>query len=274
MTPTPVLEAVLPSERADADPRALAALARQAEDLGYAAVWLPDHLLPPGPYGPVYGGVHEPLVTLGYLAAVTHRIRLGTSVLVLPMRSPFVVAKQAATLQQLSAGRLVLGVGIGWDRAEFAAVGADFERRAARTDEALRLLRHLTEGGDGPFEGEFHGYERGVFAPHPAPRLHLMTGGTSAPALRRAARYADSWQAFALTPPEFADRAARLRELAGARRVAAGTRIAWTDARTTAAEARAFGAAGAAAVAVHFGPDDGGYGERMTALAREWSAGS
>jgi len=135
------LDVVLPNEAADADPRRLADLARQAEELGYDTAWLPDHLLPPAEYGPVYGGVYEPLVTMGWLAAATTRIRFGTSVLVLPLRSPFAVAKQAATLHRLSGGRVVLGVGIGWDEREFTAVGADFRTRAARTDEGLRLLR-------------------------------------------------------------------------------------------------------------------------------------
>ncbi|KQS98368.1 hypothetical protein ASG23_11175 [Cellulomonas sp. Leaf395] len=97
---------------------------------------MPEHVLPPGEYGPTFGGVYEPLVTLGYLAAVTERLRLGTSVLVAPLRDRFVIAKQVATLHQLSKGRMILGVGVGWNAQEFDAVGADYAHRSAITDEA------------------------------------------------------------------------------------------------------------------------------------------
>ncbi|HEY6740166.1 MAG TPA: LLM class flavin-dependent oxidoreductase, partial [Actinopolymorphaceae bacterium] len=146
------LEVVLPDESAAMPAEQLVELGVTAERLGFRTAWLPDHLLPPGEYGTTYGGVYEPLVTLAYLAARTRTIRLGTSVLVLPMRNPFVVAKQAATIDRLSDGRLTLGVGIGWDRTEFDAVNADFRTRGARTDEAIALLRHLF-GGGGPFAG-------------------------------------------------------------------------------------------------------------------------
>jgi alkanesulfonate monooxygenase SsuD/methylene tetrahydromethanopterin reductase-like flavin-dependent oxidoreductase (luciferase family) len=161
------LEVVLPDESPDMAPETLVELAEAAERLGYRTLYLPDHLLPPAPYGDTYGGVYEPLVTLAHLAAHTSTIRLGTSVLVLPMRSPFVVAKQVATLDRLSGGRAVLGVGVGWDRSEFAAVGAEFATRGARTDEDIALLRHLFRDG-GPFHGRFHHVEQGVFAPVPA----------------------------------------------------------------------------------------------------------
>ena len=158
---------VLPNESVDVEPQVIAALAQRAEGLGYGGVWLPDHLLPPVAYGTTYGGVYEPLVTLSYIAATTSRIGLGTSVLLLALRNPFAVAKQAATLDRLSQGRFTLGVGLGWDRDEFAAVGADFGDRAARTDEAIALLRHLFRAGSGPFAGERFGFEAGVFAPPP-----------------------------------------------------------------------------------------------------------
>ena len=107
------LQVVLPNESIDVEPERIAGLARRAEQLGYGAVWLPDHLLPPADYGTTYGGVYEPLVTLSYIAASTTRIGLGTSVLLVALRNPFAVAKQAATLDRLSHGRLTLGVGLG-----------------------------------------------------------------------------------------------------------------------------------------------------------------
>ncbi len=99
------LGVVLPNEAADADPREIARLAQRAEELGYASVWLPDHLLPPQPFGDVYGGVHEALILLANIAARTERITLGTSVLILPLREPVLLAKQLATLERLAPGR-------------------------------------------------------------------------------------------------------------------------------------------------------------------------
>jgi probable F420-dependent oxidoreductase len=263
------LEVVLPDESPAMEPERLADLAVAAERLGYRKVWLPDHLLPPREYGDWFGGVYEPLVSLSYIAARTRVIELGTSVLVLPLRSPFVVAKQAATLDRLSGGRFTLGVGIGWERTEFAAVGAAFRERAARTDEGIALLRHLFSGAGGPFEGRFYGYETGVFEPRPARPIPIMVGGTSEPALRRAALLGDEWQAFALDPAGFGERLARLRELTD-RPVRATTRIGW-DGKVSPAEVVAelgeFADAGAEAVAVWFGGEDG-FEERMTALAQ------
>jgi probable F420-dependent oxidoreductase len=197
------LEVVLPDESPDIAPGTFVELAETAERLGYRTLYLPDHLLPPASYGDTYGGVYEPLVTLAHIAARTSAIRLGTSVLVLPLRSPFVVAKQVATLDRLSGGRAVLGVGVGWDRTEFAAVGADFATRGARTDEAIALLRHLFRDG-GAFHGRFHHVEQGVFAPVPAQPVPIMVGGTSEAALRRAAALADEWQGFAIDAARFA----------------------------------------------------------------------
>ncbi|MBE4741950.1 MULTISPECIES: TIGR03619 family F420-dependent LLM class oxidoreductase [Streptomyces] len=265
------LQVVLPNEVAGSDPRRLADLALQAEALGYDTAWLPDHILPPDEYGPVYGGVLEPLVTMGWLAATTSRIRFGTSVLVLPLRSPFVVAKQVATLHELSGGRITLGVGIGWEQREFAAVGAEFKNRAGRTDEAIALLRHLFRVGRGPFEGHWYGFETGVFEPRPDREVPLMTGGVTDAALRRAARYADVWQGVGLDPTAFGERLAFLRTRTDGRTVSPGTRMDWHGPDRTAGEAArtavAFQAAGAEHLAVHFGPPDG-YERRMAAFAR------
>ena len=262
------LEVVLPDESTAMAPGTLVDLAVAAERLGYRTLYLPDHLLPPAPYGDTYGGVYEPLVTLAHLAAHTSTIRLGTSVLVLPMRSPFVVAKQVATLDRLSGGRAVLGVGVGWNRTEFAAVGADFTTRGARTDEDIALLRHLFRDG-GAFHGRFHHVEQGVFAPVPARPVPIMVGGTSAAALRRAATLADEWQGFAIDAAEFARCAAGLRESAE-RTPRLGTRLAWSGGRAelkrTVDEAHALAAAGADAVAIWFGPADGA-GDRMAEFA-------
>jgi alkanesulfonate monooxygenase SsuD/methylene tetrahydromethanopterin reductase-like flavin-dependent oxidoreductase (luciferase family) len=250
------LQVVLPDESATMPPERLVELAVAAEDLGYGTAWLPDHLLPPGEFGPTYGGVYEPLVTIGYLAAQTTRIRLGTSVLVLPMRSPYVVAKQAATLHRLSGERLILGLGAGWDATEFAAVGASFSERGRLTDEGLDIIRSL-------FAGEDRG---GVFEPKLRAPLPIMIGGTTGPALRRAARFGDEWQGLGLDGSGFAAAVARLRSL-GDRSVKVGTRLNWSGGEaeldSTVKLAFELADAGAETLAVSFGDEQGAL-ERMT----------
>lgn len=262
------LQVVLPDESPDVPVSTLIDLGVRADELGVDTVWLPDHLLPPEPYGTVFGGVYEPLVTLAYLAARTRRVRLGTSVLVSPMRDPFTLAKQVATLDRLAEGRFTLGVGVGWSREEFAAVGADFTTRGARTDEVLALHRHLFEG-EGPFRGRFHSYERGVFEPRPERRIPTMVGGGSAAALRRAAEWADEWQGLDPDPEAFRAARDRLRGLTD-RPVRAGVRMSWTggDKEFDAAveNFRALAASAADAVAVWFG-DAAGFDERMKRFA-------
>jgi len=267
------LEVVLPDESTSMPVRVLVDLARAAEDLGYSAAWLPDHVLPPSAYGATFGGVYEPLVTIGHLAAVTERLRLGTSVLVVPLRDPFLLAKQVATLAHLSDGRVTLGVGVGWSEPEFAALGADHRRRGAVTDDALALLRHLLGGGTAPYEARRFSYDQGVFAPVPASPVPLMVGGNSDAALRRAVRYGDSWQGLPESPAAFAERVRRLRELVAetdpGRDVAATLRIGWDGTapmEQVADDVAAYAEAGAARVAVHLGEHEGTAG-RMEALA-------
>lgn len=263
------LEVVLPDESPSMPPSTLVDLARTAEALGYTTAWLPDHVLPPGEYGATFGGVYEPLVTIGHLSAVTERLRLGTSVLVAPLRNPFVLAKQVATLHRLSAGRVVLGLGVGWNEPEFEAVGADYRQRGAVTDDVLDLLGHLLGGGSAPYRGRRFSYDEGVFAPVPETPVPIMVGGNSDAALRRAARSADIWQGLPTSPAEFAERARRLADLGSGRAVSAGLRIGWdgtTPVQGVADELAAYAEAGARQVAVHFG-DHEGTRDRMEALA-------
>ncbi|TCC47845.1 TIGR03619 family F420-dependent LLM class oxidoreductase [Kribbella capetownensis] len=240
------LQVVLPDESATMPPERLVELAKAAEELGYGTAWLPDHILPPGEFGSEYGGVYEPLVTIGYLAARTTRIRFGTSVMILPLRNPYVVAKQAATLHRLSGERVVLGVGVGWTEKEFAAVGAPFRERGRRTDESLEIIRGL-------FAGEDRG---GVFEPKPRAPLPIMVGGDSAPALRRAARFGEEWQALGLDAPSFAAAVAKLRAQTD-RHVTVGSRLHWYGPDSEFDDAVRLGAeltaAGAETLAVFFG---------------------
>jgi len=180
-------------------------------------------------------------VTIGYLAARTSRIRFGTSVLVLPIRSAFVVAKQAATLHRLSGERVVLGLGAGWAREEFAAVGVPFEERGRRTAASLEIVRDLFEGRD----------RGGVFEPKLRAPLPIMIGGTTTPALRRAARFGDEWQGLGLDGAGFSAAVARLRSF-GERKVKVGTRLDWSggDPEPVVAMAHELAEAGAETVAV------------------------
>jgi len=260
------LGVMLPNETADADPREIARLARHAETLGFASVWLPDHLLPPAPFGTVYGGVHEALILLAHVAALTERVTLGTSVLVLPLREPVLLAKQLATLERLAPGRVILGAGVGWDRDEFAALEVPFTERGRRTDELIELVAHLHATGSGGFDGRFHRVGGGVLAPQPSAPIPLLVGGKSDAALKRAARVGDLWQAYDVTPDEFRALHARLRELTSGRAVSAGTVVNARPDTDWAAELEAWRAAGAEHLAIHPGPLATA-AERLTAAA-------
>jgi probable F420-dependent oxidoreductase len=267
------IQVILPNESTRVEPGQVVQLAQRAESLGYRAVWLPDHLLPPGEYGTTYGGVYEPLILLTAISAVTETIELGTSVLVLPLRHPVLVAKQVTTMERLAPGRIVLGVGIGWDRTEFESLGSDYRSRAARTDEGLDLIRQLLDHGHGPFAGEHYGFEQGIFAPSPESHVAIMVGGISDAALRRAAARADIWQGVGLSTAQFAERAQHLRTHGG-EGVRPGSRIEWTsderDVDEVIAELEDFRDAGAEHLAVYFGGIDG-FAERMDRLANAWA---
>jgi probable F420-dependent oxidoreductase len=251
-------------------PDVLVDLAVRAEALGYRAIWVLDHLLVGPTLRERYALVYEPLVLLAHLAARTRDVRLGTSVIVLPMRNPFVLAKQVATLDQLSGGRVVLGLGVGYSEEEFRNVGADYRHRGRRTEEAIHLFRHLFSGRGGPFEGEFYGYEEGYFEPLPpqGEALPIMLGGASDSALERTGRLADMWQAVAMKPEEFRERAAFVRRAAGERPVEVGTRVTLRGkADEMRAQLDAWEAAGADHLAISFGPLEG-FAQRMETLAR------
>src|SRR5262249_24120098 len=148
----------------------------------------------------------EALTLAGYLAALTTRVQLGISVLVLPQRSPVIVAKEVATLDRLSSGRMVLGVGAGYHEAQFRWLGAEFERRGQRLDEYIVAMREVWTASEPRFEGRFVAFSDVVFSPQPVQPEGppIVVGGSSPPALRRAARLADGWHPVGLTPAQFA----------------------------------------------------------------------
>jgi probable F420-dependent oxidoreductase len=183
-----------------------APLALAAEREGFDTLWLGDHLISPVgyestyPYSPTGGpghAVETPMldvwVNIGNLACATTTIKLATGVLVLPLRNPFVTARAAASAQALSGGRLTLGVGSGWLREEFEAVGERFESRGARTDELIGILRRLWSGAPVSHEGESYRFGPVRLVPRPEPAIPIVVGGLSRPAIRRAARLGDGW---------------------------------------------------------------------------------
>jgi probable F420-dependent oxidoreductase len=186
-----------PVSGAWATPGNLTSFASRAEKAGYASLWTFQRLLVPAGSGmePVYHSVLDPMVTLGYLAAVTSRIRLCVAVVNAPYLSPAVLAKQAVTVDVLSAGRLELGLGLGWLPGEFTATGASMARRGARTAEYVRVLRHLWRADGSEFSGEFYQVPAGHVAPRPVqrPGPPVLLGGGVPAALRRAGRLADGW---------------------------------------------------------------------------------
>src|SRR5215831_5308131 len=186
-----------PVSGAWATPENLASFADRAERAGYASLWSFQRLLVPEGSGmdPVYHSVLDPMAALAYAAAGTSTIRLGAAVVNLPFVSPTYLAKQAATVDILSGGRLDLGLGIGWMPEEFAATGASTARRGARAAEYVAVLRQLWADDPVEFSGEFYEIPRSTVAPVPVQPggPPILLGGLARPALERAGRIADGW---------------------------------------------------------------------------------
>lgn len=170
-------------------------IAAEAERLGYDSIWSTDHILMPKDSGTPYEEILDSISTLSFLASETSNVRLGISSLVMPMRNPVTVAKQLATIDNLSNGRVMLATGAGWNETEFSHLGSNFHDRGKRLDESLRLIRDLWSGGS-RFQSKTLklGFQEAVF--HPAPvqeRLTIWIAGTSEAAMKRAATFGDGW---------------------------------------------------------------------------------
>jgi probable F420-dependent oxidoreductase len=188
----------------------LARAARAAEAAGFESVWagehvvLPDPQVPPSPMAPQDPAL-DPLLALAWAAAHTSTLRLATGIVILPQRNPVVLAKQVASLDVLSGGRLTLGVGVGYLEPEFRAVGADFEHRGAITDEYLEAMHHLWYDPHPEFHGRFADFA-GVDA-HPRPvqqPIPIVIGGHTKHAYRRAVARGQGWYGFSVTPETLA----------------------------------------------------------------------
>jgi probable F420-dependent oxidoreductase len=193
---------VFPQTELGARPSDIAEFARAVEDLGYDYLVAYDHVLGVVPRADNWLGYtyrdmfHEPFVLFGYLAAITSRIELTNGVLVLPQRQTALVAKQSAEVDVLSGGRLRLGVGVGWNNAEFEAIGEDFASRGARVEEQVAVLRALWTQELVTFHGRWHRIDRAGINPLPVQRpIPVWMGGESETVLRRVGRIADGWMA-------------------------------------------------------------------------------
>ena len=179
---------------------------RRAEDCGLDSIWVTDHVIVPEQANVIYREhMLDPLAVLPWLAGVTSRVALGTSVVILPYRSPIPVAKLLASVDVLSGGRLIVGAAIGWLEGEFDALGVPFKERASRSDEALELLRALWTQEHPKIQTRRHRAQDVVFSPMPLqkPRPPLYVGGSSEGAYRRVARLGDGWHASATNHDAF-----------------------------------------------------------------------
>lgn len=186
--------------------KAIADFCKLAERLNFDSIWTTDHIAVNKRYADPYGSILESLMTLSYVAAHTEHVELGTSIIVLPMRNPVIFAKQTATLDQLSDGRLILGVGAGWMEDEFATLEFNFHDRGKIMSEQIRILRILWTEDQPEFNGHFFKFSDIVFLPKPVQETgpQLWIGGSSLSALKRVARLGDGWHPVGLSPKEFA----------------------------------------------------------------------
>jgi probable F420-dependent oxidoreductase len=190
------------------NPEVLVPFVQRAEALGYESVWTAEHVIIPKTYTSVYpynpsgklpfaadAAIIDPLVALTFIAAATSRLRLGTGVNILPQMNPLYLAKWASSIDHLSRGRLRLGVGIGWLREEFAAIGVPFEQRGKRADEYLQALKAVWSGEEVNFQGEFVRWQGFMMRPRPVQPggVPLVIGGVTPAAIRRTVRYGDGW---------------------------------------------------------------------------------
>jgi probable F420-dependent oxidoreductase len=197
------------------------ALTTKAEELGLDGVFVPDHILAPSATTQHYGAHWpDPFSLLAYLAGRTRRIQVGTSVIVLPYRNPLVTAKAAATVDQVSGGRFIFGVGVGWDEEEFRGLALPFRQRGRMSDEYIRIIKTAWSSDKPEFKGEYLSFADAAFAPRPVQRPYPpiwvggMPGVISSPAVRRAAELCDAWHPLGLSLDDLEKGLATVRQLA------------------------------------------------------------
>jgi probable F420-dependent oxidoreductase len=199
----------------EASPEAIIATTVKAEALGFDAVFVNDHIIVDGsPRSAPWTNTYDPLIALSFIAANTTRIGLGVSVLIVPYRNPIATAKSLATIDRMSGGRLIAGVGVGWNEAEFNALGVPFRERGARTTEYLRIWQACWAPGLISFDGKFFSFADMHVSPKPLQQPHppIWVGGLSDAALRRAAAFAEVWQPTPTPVADLVERQAFLRK--------------------------------------------------------------
>jgi probable F420-dependent oxidoreductase len=201
----------LPQYGRTASTEAIERAARHAEELGFADVWVSDHVVVPADQGYPSPYLYDPLVTLTYAAAITRRVGLGTSVLVAPQHTPLWLANVLASLDAISGGRLTVGIGVGWSEGEFAALGASFHDRGRRTDEIIDLLRACWRDDPTTFAGEHYSFADVRLLPKPAHDIPIWVGGGGEAAHRRAVERGDGFQLIGVDPAQAAPIIERLR---------------------------------------------------------------
>ncbi len=214
-----------------ADPEILVETATAAEKAGFYSIWAPEHIVLLDRYAsrypysqdgklplPTQIDLMDPFIALTYAAAHTKKIRLGTGICLLPERHPVTTAKETASLDKLSGGRFVFGVGIGWLQEEFAALGIPWERRAARTREYLQAMKLLWTEEEPEFRGEFVSFPKVRMYPKPVQKPHppIVFGGESGPALKRVAEVGDGWFGVNVSVEDAQKKGERIRQLAQA----------------------------------------------------------
>jgi probable F420-dependent oxidoreductase len=216
---------LIPSAGPKATPENILQVASLAERLGYHSVWVTDHVILPHqvdsyyPYRkngqwdyPTTTNWLDPLLALGWAGAFAPHLKLGTSVLVAPLRHPVLLAKQVASLDYLSNGRVILGLGAGWMREEFERAGASFDDRGSRLVEMVHVMRALWSGETVQFQGRYWSVDGAQMYPRPVQsRVPIAFGGHTDAALRRVARVADAWQPTQITLDQLRDGIQRLR---------------------------------------------------------------
>jgi probable F420-dependent oxidoreductase len=198
----------------EATPKGIILSAAKAEALGFDAVFVNDHIIVDGSARSApWTNCYDPLVALPFIAANTSRVGLGVSVLIVPYRNPIATAKMLATIDRMSGGRLIAGVGAGWNEAEFKALGVPFHERGARTTEYLRVWQACWAPGEVSFAGKFCEFANMHVNPKPLQQPHppFWVGGASDAAMRRAARFAAVWQPTPMPVADLIDRQAALR---------------------------------------------------------------
>ena len=272
-----------------ATPEAISGVARKAEELGYHSLWVSDHIITPRKIDSPYPGGRyrvqpewpflEPVSTLLFAAAVTKRVRLGTSVLVITQRQPLILAKQLATLDFLSNGRLIFGAGAGWMKEEFQALNVPIANHGPRMAEYLEVIRRCWTEDDPSFDGRYYKLGDVGFYPKPVQKPHppIWVGGFADGALRRVAQYGDAWHAGG-TPEMLSQGYAKVKQYAkeygrdpdSIALTLRGDGIGRGEPAQTIEELRPYKDAGVSMVMLTFiGPNADAVGDKMTAFMRD-----